>query len=593
MKRFFLSLTLILVLIPAAASALPGIYDSKHNLSIDGPGVVKATTEYRICIFCHTPHSAIPQTPLWNRLIDEGTNYTLYDSTTLNATLVQPTGASRLCLSCHDGTVGVGAIFSISGGVEMQQELTGRPSDLGTDLSDDHPFCFSYDEVVPYNTEIKSTPPGDLLFYTANHTVHCSTCHEPHDDTYGMFLAVDNRFTALCTRCHQINGWSGSAHAVSNATWPGSGTDPWPVNSRLATEHQRTTVAENGCENCHTPHNAGGPQRLMNYQAEEDNCTLACHNGTGVGTTNIAAELAKTSNHPVGLATIGDVSGNGHDPAEDPSKISGHVECQDCHNAHTVNDTTALAPNVNGLLANVDGVDFSNTPVRPAAYAYQICFKCHGRNNTDSSMIVRYLDETDTTREFASANPSFHPVAYVGKNSNVPSLPSTYEPNMNTGTIIYCTDCHDNDASPAVGGSGPRGPHGSIYKPLLRERYEITAGTTEDMYVYALCYRCHDRDNILSDASFKKNGTSGLGGHSGHLAAGGGTTCSVCHDPHGVVDDGQSGSHTNLINFDTAIVSPAPGQTVPLFNDTGLFSGSCTLVCHGVTHDGSSTYSYP
>jgi hypothetical protein len=59
------------------------------------------------------------------------------------------------------------------------------------------------------------------------------------------------------------------------------------------------------------------------------------------------------------------------------------------------------------------------------------------------------------------------------------------------------------------------------------------------------------------------------------------------------VDDILSGSHTHLINFDTRIVLPTgsvPPNNKPIFTDAGLFSGSCTLVCHGVTH---SSLSYP
>jgi hypothetical protein len=43
-----------------------------------------------------------------------------------------------------------------------------------------------------------------------------------------------------------------------------------------------------------------------------------------------------------------------------------------------------------------------------------------------------------------------------------------------------------------------------------------------------------------------------------------------------------------LINFDVRIVSPRPGAPFPVFRDTGTSSGSCTLVCHGFTHDATS-----
>jgi hypothetical protein len=48
----------------ASAAAKSGIVDTRHNLSTSGPGEIRALTETRICVFCHTPHNAAPATPL-------------------------------------------------------------------------------------------------------------------------------------------------------------------------------------------------------------------------------------------------------------------------------------------------------------------------------------------------------------------------------------------------------------------------------------------------------------------------------------------------------------------------------------------------
>src|SRR3990172_1018254 len=68
---------LLLTVCPAYAQSEVGIINSKHNMSVTGPGELKALTETSICIFCHTPHNAAPQTPLWNKSI-EPLNYILY-----------------------------------------------------------------------------------------------------------------------------------------------------------------------------------------------------------------------------------------------------------------------------------------------------------------------------------------------------------------------------------------------------------------------------------------------------------------------------------------------------------------------------------
>lgn len=578
------------------------ILTTKHNLSSSGRGEVRAISEDKVCVFCHTPHNATPLTPLWNRTLNEGTSYNTYDSTTLNVILGgaggwKPTGPSRLCLSCHDGTVGLGAVLSVSGGIQMTMELGTRPSMLGEDFSDDHPFSFSYNDALT-DLELHPSPPSELTFYNGD-MIHCSTCHDPHDDSFGMFLRLDNKFSALCMKCHNVYGWGTSAHATSAATESGGSNRPWPVNIRLAeTGNERLTVAENGCENCHIPHNAKGPQRLMIFRDEEQNCLYACHNGyVSNPEKNIQAQFAKEYAHHPEQTTIG-ITPNAHDPLESADYLTGHVECDDCHDSHSVNNAVATAPDVSGRLINVSGKDSNGTAVNPASYEYEICFKCHGDSNTVASKITRYVDESDNLVDFDTANPSFHPVVGIGQNANVPSLPIhvpgtiSLDPLMSESSYIYCSDCHSSDGTAKIGGPGPNGPHGSNYPAILREQYKMVGGVQEGYLEYALCYRCHDRDVILNDVSFKKNAANN-GGHSGHLGVGGGTPCSVCHDPHGVAAVPLTGDHTHLINFDTTVVFPAGTNSYPLYTD-GLseFSGSCTLTCHGVTHDGSATYTY-
>jgi hypothetical protein len=238
-----------------------------------------------------------------------------------------------------------------------------------------------------------------------------------------------------------------------------------------------------------------------------------------------------------------------------------------------------MAPDASGILRGVSGVDMNGTEVQSVRYEYEVCLKCHGDYNSVFPYVPRVVNTGNKRTAFAHINPSYHPVIARGNNSILPSIPSQYEPSIIPSSMIYCTDCHSDDSSSS------RGPHGSDFVPVLRQRYETADNTIENFENYALCYRCHDRSSILSDASFKKKisqTTSTGGGHSGHLAKG--APCSACHDAHGIADDGMSGSHTHLINFDTRIVIPYGSNRFPIFTDLGTFSGSCTLVCHGRTH---------
>src|SRR5678815_582510 len=123
------------------------IIDSAQNLSASGPGQIRAVSEQQVCIFCHTPHNAAPIQPLWNRSLPLSA-YTVYSSTSLQAKPGQPTGSSKLCLSCHDGTIALGSVLSREQPIAMAGGVTTLPpgaTNLGTDLSDDHPISFRYD----------------------------------------------------------------------------------------------------------------------------------------------------------------------------------------------------------------------------------------------------------------------------------------------------------------------------------------------------------------------------------------------------------------------------------------------------------------
>ena len=548
------SLCLFSLMIPAVWGQT--IISSPHNLSaVSGPGTIKASAESEICIFCHTPHNSKPNSPLWNR-DDQGTSYNLYSTTTLDASLNQPDGSSTLCLSCHDGTIALGNVISRPTDIAFAGGITNMPlgnTNLSTNLADDHPVSFAYtvslsatDGQIKHPSTI--TPPVEL----ENGKVQCTSCHDPHDNTNGKFLVQTRQNSALCLSCHEKDYWTSSTHQSSSAGWNGSGPNPW-----FHTPYP--SVSENACENCHNPHNAGQDQPLLNYNTDENNC-LACHNGN-VASTDIQSQFAKISGHNVaGYNLI-------HDVGEGALSLTQHAECQDCHNPHATNSSTATAPNANGFIRGTKGIDMSGNPVNPIQYQYELCFRCHADSPVKPpARTLRQHDQNNVRLEFNTNNPSFHPVAGPGKNPNVPSLIAP----LTESSIIYCTDCHASD-----GGSSPKGPHGSNFEPILRFRYETADNTQQSFSVYRLCYQCHDEDSIDDDESF--------GEHKKHIRNAD-APCNACHDPHGVsATQGNSTNNSHLINFDLNIVSPNNG--VLMFEDLGTFSGRCTLVCHGEVHN--------
>ncbi len=501
--------------------------------------------------------------PLWNHT-KSGATYTLYSSTTLNAVPGQPDGSSVLCLACHDGTVALGNIvngpsISFAGGVTVMPSGT---KNLSTDLSNDHPISFLYTTVLA-STDGQLKPPSSITspVHLDNSKVQCTSCHDPHQDLYSSFLVTTSQSSSLCNSCHQRTYWSGSSHSTSTKTWNGTAPNPW-----FHTPY--TTVAANACENCHNPHNAGGKIRLMKYAPEENNC-LDCHNGNAAS-KNIQVDMLKTYRHNVyGYLGV-------HNAAENASVSSKHVECEDCHNPHAVNNTTASAPAAKGFELGVSGINQSGIPVTAVTNSYEICYKCHAGNSwAPTNATTRVIVQNNVRLQFATGNPSFHPV--VGPRNNTEITPNLLTPNTSS-TVIYCTACH---ASDGVGSAA--GPHGSTFPQILKYQYlktdgaRATNGTTESATAYALCYSCHNRNNII-------NNVSTFPYHRLHIVTER-TPCNTCHDPHGInAAQVTVGSNTNLINFNRAVVTPNQNGILR-FDDLGVRRGACYLTCHGQDHE--------
>jgi predicted CXXCH cytochrome family protein len=541
-----------------ASIARASILETVHNLSATGPGPVKAPGVGEVCVFCHTPHRAGQTRALWNRDLPP-TTYSLYRSSTLEATLNQPTGASRLCLSCHDGTTALGnlRVPPVTGPVALGP-LTGRAS-LGSDLSDDHPVSFIFDSALALKQgqlADPSTLPKPVPL-DSTQQLQCTSCHDPHENRYRKFLRLDDRSGALCTGCHRQKNWTGSTHATSAATWKGTGTSPWP-NSPY------TTVADNACESCHRPHGAAHPARLLSNAQERTVC-LVCHTGS-VAAKNLDPEFLKASAHPI---TSTDWT---HEPREDPNTMARHVTCADCHNPHQVISTAANPPAVPGRLRGVRGLSISGGTVTEAQQEYEVCLKCHGVRDQTTVSVVRSDNTRNIRVEISPSNPSYHPVAATGKNATM----AGFEPGYSTASLLYCGDCHNNDEWTPTG-TKAKGPHGSRYTPILEREYQVNDPVTEAFQTYAMCYKCHNRSYLIQDQA-----RTFL--HKKHVVDKQ-APCAACHDAHG------SRQNIRLINFmlrdrtGKTVVSPSQNQKRLEYISLGPGRGQCYLMCHGQNHE--------
>jgi predicted CXXCH cytochrome family protein len=506
------------------------VVDTPHNLSASGRGALRSAGESEVCVFCHAPHNSSPIRPLWNRATPVEA-YTIYTSRALEAQPGQPTGVSKMCLSCHDGTIAVGSVLSRDSVIQMARGMATLPrgaSNLGTDLSDDHPISFKYDTTLS-GKDPKVRSPTQIPHETrldSNGELQCTTCHDAHSNKQGKFLVMQNSSSELCLSCHQV------------------GT---------------TTIAGHSqCADCHQPHTAPSGPYLLRQRTATETC-LRCHGGGTPMAADIASEIHKVSSHDT------------NPPVDPPLPLSEHASCTSCHEPHTMARGSGVAPGLHPSLGRMDGISTSGAALAKASTEAEVCFKCHADGNKRQPFIARRSVQNNTRQQFSSSAVSFHPVLVQGRNPTVPSL----RPGWTTGSLVYCSSCHASETSPASGGAGLKGVHGSQYAPLLAARYDTSDFSSESASTYALCYQCHDRANILSNASFPQHSLHIVDQH---------TPCSACHDAHGIsATQGSPRGNSNLINFDISIVHPSAAGRLE-FIDQGQFAGECFLSCHGVDH---------
>ena len=206
LRKLLTSLLFGLTCLPVMAGTITG---TAHDFSGSG------WSGGEICIACHTPHNAdstVTDAPLWNHNLSTA-SYALYDSPTLDATTAQPTGTSKLCLSCHDGTV---AYDNSAGGTTMSGPSAVGSGTLG--LSDDHPISFDYNAAlvsadgalhpvtrtvtIGSGTDTKTGSINDVMLIAGQ--VQCATCHDVHNKFTdgGSLLRISNSGSNLCLTCH-------------------------------------------------------------------------------------------------------------------------------------------------------------------------------------------------------------------------------------------------------------------------------------------------------------------------------------------------------------------------------------------------------
>lgn len=416
------------------AARISDIKNTKHNFSHQGPNVVRAAEQpankqqNQICVFCHTPHGTTPGvSPLWNKKLSSAT-YTVYTSLTLDSEVIkgsgldQPAGSSKLCLSCHDGTLAIGDVNvmwglgtsnsswyqqmlgtedyeattffegkmpyggNAVGGVIAQSGISAVQSGftrrLGTDLTNDHPISVSY-------TETLATRDGEMRHMNNEQKSLAQTGSTP---SYALGGIIG------------VRGESGYRPKV-----PLEPVGPPVSYGQYGKEGQVQ------CASCHDPHirdtdvTVGNAKflRLSRFQLAEptgvytdvsDISCLACHERGGASWAYSAHANPQITDPATPIGTSGQTgTGTGvvfttseaqqrqfptvTDNGANSNLPVWKAACLNCHDTHTVQGARKLLR---------EGTDSTENPkVGGSPAMEEACFQCHTPSTNPNVAITR------------------------------------------------------------------------------------------------------------------------------------------------------------------------------------------------------------
>lgn len=180
----------------------------------------------RICIACHAAHNNdtnIVDAPLWSHKNSTIASYTLYSSPTFDGsgTMAQPSGSSKLCLSCHDGSVAVDS-FGGRTGTAYVTTFIGKNGNL----KGDHPIGFNYDAALFAKDSSLADPSSSVTIGSGAQTktgsitnvmlyngkLECASCHDTHNTftaaapagaTSNKLIKITEVGSGICLACHK------------------------------------------------------------------------------------------------------------------------------------------------------------------------------------------------------------------------------------------------------------------------------------------------------------------------------------------------------------------------------------------------------
>ncbi len=432
------------------AAPTEDVKNTRHNLSSSGPTErsVFTTQTTEICIFCHTPHGANPDSvsfgaPIWNRRLSAEV-YTMYDqvwSKSFEGQLNtgQPTGFSRLCLSCHDGTIALSRLINPpgSGGFVRFDDATSTLQSFSMTYQNSQTSGCVGADCIPIGAGVTT---GDTrllgLDLRNDHAISFV-----FDSTLSSLIKDDE--LQLLTNFPSGIPLGGGV----SLTQTGVDADLTPLKRHVGTN---PTLADSvQCTSCHNPHQVDFPKFLRANRVQSD---FSVSIGSGIrpapgaipNTAIICVFCHDKPGVPYGKSDGSTIANAGFDYTElDP--VSGLPKGLSTH----FTDPTLLkdgATDLAGTTADQISSSIINPTPTQVAVRQRACLACHDPHTEQGS--IRLLR--------AGADNSIDTTAYPSENSPTVAIEQTcymcHSPTSMTFNIIDAASCTSNpgDCPPDV-----------------------------------------------------------------------------------------------------------------------------------------------
>ncbi|MHB1341786.1 MAG: cytochrome c3 family protein [Coriobacteriia bacterium] len=480
---------------------------------------------------------------VYHHVVGGTVSSTYYDGDHAFAASTYPTTTSEVfCLSCHVDH----NLFNPPGNAQaanLRPDLSDAPiAGATTDWSDstNTGVCSScHTTSLTKSLAVEKKSDGRTATPLIANAAYDSSAHK-----YGTNSTYTDAtiFSANCSKCHNDEN-SPSYKDFQNST-SRFGTH-WSASQHIVSALGGTVADQLQETHCYRCHSATTDAVVGTRKTVAGRDWYNAANMTSVGTEQVYQQFQMTSKHPVAAA--------GGDS----------VECESCHNAHTVQTTagsrTSDPDNTYTLMAYSDITD------QPA-----FCLRCHdGELKTRTITSGTYIPYSITQASTSVNNKSDAPAAVLSKGH------WTTSGSIAAGERTSCAVCHDN--------------HGSTY-PKLLGAFDAASSTNKVNGVAitgnnnTVCAVCHTAAS--TGTSYTRSGsypteatwpgmarynssalhaTLNGGGNSSLPNMPGAGDCKVCHDVHGT---------TNTYD-ELRPVTTAPATTVSFDSDTFSLCFDC------------------